>query len=599
MERKEQMRRQAVTGILLALLLVACGDSPTARPQPTERPPAVTEGEATEPAATPVTPVAATDTPAPTPQREPTEPVPGPTPSPAPLRPSVRILGAPEVVFDWGNDRCAAGHHPDLPARAFRDSGGRVQLLAGSPSNYRMMGDDLDSLAVDCHPVLQSDGERDAAAYNYLEWMGATYTADGETIHALVHMEYYGDRASTWYALEDFGGRQGERDWRYESWSGGAYQDMGYVEAQARWQGPQELCIIGPRIAHPDTDCEPSRTWVSPVDDRVTISGRVLDFAPQGGDGVVVHIYKGSEELWSATIENGDEEGVYFNLDVEVARGDEIHFRVNARGDALYDTTYFNPKVNLGPDPCPSEDRSRCTMIALTYARSTDGGRTYVQPAAPDHLVATLPYRYQPDGGQYALWQPSNIVQHPTDGYYYALVQLDLHLSETQRDIQGTCVMRTSTPGDPQSWRAWDGEGFSLPFVNPYLQPVDDPEAQTCTPVSVNEIGALTYSLTYNDYFERFMAVGHAVHASPPGFYFSLSEDLVHWTPKQVLMAADLVQTTGGATPYLAYPSIIDPGDTSRNFERPGRRPYLYFSRFNGTQPLDIDLLKVSIEFSK
>jgi len=228
-----------------------------------------------------------------------------------------------------------------------------------------------------------------------------------------------------------------------------------------------------------------------------------------------------------------------------------------------------------------------------------DGGRTYAQPAAPDHLVATLPYPYQPDGGLYALWQPSNIVQHPADGYYYVLVQLELHPSGAPIDVQGTCVMRTRTPDDPQRWRAWDGQGFSLPFANPYLHPPDDPEAATCTPVAVGEIGALTYSLTYNEFFGRFMAAGHAAHTSPPGFYFSLSEDLIHWTPKQLLMEADLVQTTGGATPYLAYPSLIDPEDGSRNFERPGRRPYLYFSRFNRTQPLDIDLLRVPVEFSK
>jgi hypothetical protein len=217
------------------------------------------------------------------------------------------------------------------------------------------------------------------------------------------------------------------------------------------------------------------------------------------------------------SIEIGDREGTYFHLSVKVERGDRIYFQVDARGDPTYDTTYFDPKVNWGPDPCPSGDPNRCKMIALTYARSTDGGRTYAHPSPPDHLVATLPYRYRPDGGLYALWQPSNIVAHPSDGYYYALVQLARHPADEPVNVQGTCVMRTRTVGDPGSWRAWDGEGFNLAFINPYRQAVENSEAQTCTLVSVDEIGALTYcgsrsSSPSRPARARWSAAGEMVH---------------------------------------------------------------------------------------
>jgi hypothetical protein len=128
---------------------------------------------------------------------------------------------------------------------------------------------------------------------------------------------------------------------------------------------------------------------------------------------------------------------------------------------------------------------------------------------------------------------------------------------------------------------------------------VDDPERKTCTAVSPDTVGALSYSLTYNSYLDRFVAVGHDVFKSPPGFYYSLSEDLIHWAPKKLLMAADLVQTTHGQTPYLAYPSLIDHDSPARNFDVTGQSPYLYFTRVNSTNPMDFDLLRIRITFSR
>jgi len=56
-----------------------------------------------------------------------------------------------------------------------------------------------------------------------------------------------------------------------------------------------------------------------------------------------------------------------------------------------------------------------------------------------------------------------------------------------------------------------------------------------------------------------------------------------------------------GPGEVIFYPSLIDPDDTSRNFEVTGRRPYLYFTRFHPCTPqnqcLDRDLMRVRIEF--
>ena len=65
--------------------------------------------------------------------------------------------------------------------------------------------------------------------------------------------------------------------------------------------------------------------------------------------------------------------------------------------------------------------------------------------------------------------------------------------------------MRTSNPASPSSWRAWNGEGFELKFVDPYKRP-SSPEA--CEPVATREISDMHESLTYNTYLDRFVLVG-------------------------------------------------------------------------------------------
>ncbi len=101
-----------------------------------------------------------------------------------------------EMVFDYSRDHCPSDpfHIPDCPVRAFRDDRGRVQLILASRHTRRMIGPELDSVAVEpeCNVILESDGRDDHMTYDNLEWIAATYTDDGKTVHALVHNEYHG-----------------------------------------------------------------------------------------------------------------------------------------------------------------------------------------------------------------------------------------------------------------------------------------------------------------------------------------------------------------------------------------------------------------------
>jgi hypothetical protein len=252
---------------------------------------------------------------------------------------------------------------------------------------------------------------------------------------------------------------------------------------------------------------------------------------------------------------------------------------------------------------CPSGVFERCWYNAVTLARSTDGGATFQHARpAPDHLVAEVPYRYVPDAGTYGVFQPSNIVQRK--GYYYALVSTRRYRLQEY----GTCLMRTNRLADPTSWRAWDGDGFNVQFVDPY-RTSGKPGDHVCEPVSPNQIGDMTGSLTFNTYFDKYIVVGNAGITSSSrrrvvnGFFYSLSDDLIHWSERKLIKEVVLPQTyrCGDQDPVL-YASLLDPKSKSRNFETTGRRPYLYFTRFHYKacqQTDDRDLARVPIEFSK
>ena len=248
---------------------------------------------------------------------------------------------------------------------------------------------------------------------------------------------------------------------------------------------------------------------------------------------------------------------------------------------------------------CVPTDPTSCWYNAITFASSDDGGGTFHQPAPPGQLVAASSYRYRPGVEPTGVFSPSNIVAR--DGLYYALV-----VSRTPTGEARTCLIRTGDPFMPTAWRAWNGTDFTLRFADPYRATgVPAP----CAPIATPQIATMHDSLTYNTHLGRYLLVGLASAPRPgtaklvTGIYFSLSSDLVHWSPRRLIMPATSVQTfrCGGPNP-IAYPSLIDPGSRSRTFATTGQRPYLYYTRFNYEhcrKTLDRDLVRVPIELSR
>jgi hypothetical protein len=106
----------------------------------------------------------------------------------------VRVAGRPQIIFDRSREACSPVEEPDLPARAFRDAAGRVQLFISHYETYRMVGPSLNRLRPDCRSVMTSLEDPDPRDFQDRRWIASPFTPDGKRIWALVHEEYQGNR---------------------------------------------------------------------------------------------------------------------------------------------------------------------------------------------------------------------------------------------------------------------------------------------------------------------------------------------------------------------------------------------------------------------
>jgi hypothetical protein len=233
------------------------------------------------------------------------------------------------------------------------------------------------------------------------------------------------------------------------------------------------------------------------------------------------------------------------------------------------------------PDGCATlADRSNCWWNTVTFAESLDGGSSFAEPPPPQNLVASLPYRYVVGNrvGAYGYYQPTNILK--VGKFYYAMINDWPH--EAQK--YGPCLMRTTSVFDPQSWRAWDGNDFTIRFVNPYTHLDEHPDRHVCEPifpgvaeslVKVEHEGVFIVSQITPD--NRF---------GPPGLYVNASRDLIHWSkPSLVASTSELMKEDGPGRWTYAYSSLLDPTSTDRNFSTVSETPFIYYVRLDGNHP--------------
>jgi hypothetical protein len=261
-------------------------------------------------------------------------------------------------------------------------------------------------------------------------------------------------------------------------------------------------------------------------------------------------------------------------------------------GKTVYALVHDEYQGQTHPGQCPSGSYNQCWWNTVTMAVSTNGGRSY-RDAAPSRLVASVPYRYVPDSGTFGVGWPTNIVH--SGGYYYSIVYAKLE-PFGQPNSDRDCLMRTNNLADPNSWRAWNGTSFATTFIDPYTDD-SNPAEHLCQGVLPPAPGGVLVpgSLTYSSVARQWILVG----ILSDGFYYTLSADLIHWSPLVRFYSGVAVWAyqCGDREP-IHYPSLIDPSSRSRNFQTVGAHPYLYFTLFHHGScdiGLDRDLERVPI----
>ena len=279
---------------------------------------------------------------------------------------------------------------------------------------------------------------------------------------------------------------------------------------------------------------------------------------------------------------------------------------VTADGETVYALVHSEYQGwHRRPDRCrPGRWWEACWYNVITWAVSTDGGRSFRQPPPAERLVAALPYRHDPAAGRrMGLFNPSGIVRH--DGYYYALVRAVAYAAQPG----GQCLIRTDRPDDPASWRAWDGEAFTIRFADPHRDDIADPAAHVCAVVSPERLSASVGSLTRHAPSGAFLAI--VAGERPPtagaepvtGVFVSASWDLVDWSwPSLVWQVPFWYDFACGQDRFsIGYPALLDPSSMSPSFDETDDDAYLYVTQFNLIDcriRADRDLLRVPLRIS-
>ena len=229
-------------------------------------------------------------------------------------------------------------------------------------------------------------------------------------------------------------------------------------------------------------------------------------------------------------------------------------------------------RANSHPGRCTSKEYLACWYNTILAASSKDGGRSF-ERASPPVVVAAPPFRQDVGQGRHrGFFNPSNIFG---DGRHRYMMT-----SSTGWDGQpfGPCLFRTDTPEKPDSWRAFDGRGFSIRYADPYRSDAKPARCQVIEPFGspVGTIVRHRASRAWIAIFEK-PAGGRFTQA---GFYTTASRDLLRWDEPRLLLAGTTLSgdPCGSGGRVIAYPSLIDREARGRNFDDVGDSADLYFA---------------------
>ena len=213
------------------------------------------------------------------------------------------------------------------------------------------------------------------------------------------------------------------------------------------------------------------------------------------------------------------------------------------------------------------EDRP-CWYASSLRIVSQDGGKTFVRPEK-DAVILSPPVRYKDFQKRRGTFLPK-IVSSPKGGTVYALI------SRTDRNKGvriGQCLMKSSDKM-LASWQIFENGKFVEAPPTPYEDASSAEKFGYCDSVIDGNVLSVKYSTALKTYV--------AVVADAKGVYVQTSADMTSWSKRVRLKTDGIFQSTQprGTPRKTWYFSLLDPSDSSRNFDRIGAKPYLYYVEY-------------------
>jgi len=260
-------------------------------------------------------------------------------------------------------------------------------------------------------------------------------------------------------------------------------------------------------------------------------------------------------------------------------------------GRTIFALGHDEYQAHRHPGRCRFLTYMQCWYNAIVLLRSDNAGRTFSRVG--ERPVASVPIRQDVDQGHNrGFFEPTNIVKR--GAAFFVLIRAGPEGAQKP----GTCLFRTNDLTQPESWRFYDGAGFSA-NVDPYRDEVSS--AKPCAPLKGLKgiVGSVVYAAGYDAY----VAVSDFGSNNPgeSGFYYSVSRDLIHWSEGRIFLPLATPWSPACGQDHFAYPSLVDVDSPSRNFDVVAGDPFLYFVRrhFDGCQgTLRRDLVRMKLRLS-
>jgi hypothetical protein len=221
---------------------------------------------------------------------------------------------------------------------------------------------------------------------------------------------------------------------------------------------------------------------------------------------------------------------------------------------------------------CSVKSDLGCWYNSVLAYLSSDAAENFVR--AKPLVVASAPFPQDVGQGSHrGFFNPSNVFSDGKYAYFFT--------ATTGWDGQnfGACLFRSRTPEDSGSWRAYDGQDFTIHYDDPY-KTTFAPKA--CAPISpfVFPVGAVVRERDTGLWLAVFQASHNADVYPVDGFYYAEAKDLLNWSEPRLLLAGPTLYTNPceAGSHIIAYPSLIDPEAKGRNFDNVGRSPDLYYA---------------------